>query len=122
MEMSPQALLPCLAETSPARGQVFTWGKAARGRLGRTDGEACVPGPVQLQETFPYAVTSVSSRHGIRTGRCVPYSPGIRTCEISAWCPVEKATAPRRPVLAGAENFTVFIKNTIRFPKFDFSK
>uniref|UniRef100_S4RAU1 non-specific serine/threonine protein kinase n=1 Tax=Petromyzon marinus TaxID=7757 RepID=S4RAU1_PETMA len=45
-------------------GQVFTWGKAARGRLGRTDGEACVPGPVQLQETFPYAVTSVSSRHG----------------------------------------------------------
>ncbi|XP_075928813.1 P2X purinoceptor 4-like isoform X2 [Petromyzon marinus] len=103
-------------------GQVFTWGKAARGRLGRTDGEACDPGPVQLQETFPYAVTSVSSRHGIRTGRCVPYSPGIRTCEISAWCPVEKATAPRRPVLAGAENFTVFIKNTIRFPKFDFSK
>ncbi|XP_061418169.1 serine/threonine-protein kinase Nek8 isoform X1 [Lethenteron reissneri] len=45
-------------------GQVFTWGKAARGRLGRTDGEACSPRPVQLQETFPYAVTSVSSRHG----------------------------------------------------------
>ncbi|XP_078468228.1 P2X purinoceptor 5-like [Lampetra planeri] len=81
-----------------------------------------IPGALCTEDKECPAGEPLSTGNGIRTGRCVPHSPGIRTCEISAWCPVENATAPRRPVLAGAENFTVFIKNTIRFPKFDFSK
>ncbi|XP_031448027.1 P2X purinoceptor 6 isoform X2 [Phasianus colchicus] len=44
------------------------------------------------------------------------------TCEIFGWCPVENDTLPRRPLLAEAENFTLFIKNTVNFTKFNFSK
>ncbi|XP_054857967.1 serine/threonine-protein kinase Nek8 isoform X2 [Eublepharis macularius] len=47
-----------------ADGEVCTWGKSARGRLGRKDEETRNPGPVQLEETHPYMVTSVSCCHG----------------------------------------------------------
>ncbi|XP_048375454.1 serine/threonine-protein kinase Nek8 isoform X3 [Sphaerodactylus townsendi] len=47
-----------------ADGEVYTWGKSARGRLGRKDEEMQNPGPVQLEETHPYVVTSVSCCHG----------------------------------------------------------
>ncbi|XP_075928874.1 serine/threonine-protein kinase Nek8-like isoform X1 [Petromyzon marinus] len=110
-------------------GTCYTFGSNQHGQLGggaRTSSRAPQPvdrlGGVKVVQVTCGDAFTVAVAEGIRTGRCVPYSPGIRTCEISAWCPVEKATAPRRPVLAGAENFTVFIKNTIRFPKFDFSK
>ncbi|KAM3611295.1 uncharacterized protein V6R79_016168 [Siganus canaliculatus] len=44
-----------------------------------------------------------------------------KTCEVSAWCPVETKTKPPRPaLLLAAENFTVLIKNNIRFPAFNF--
>lgn len=33
-----------------------------------------------------------------------------------------QAFSSRTPLLASAENFTVYIKNSIRFPKFKFSK
>lgn len=58
--------------------------------------------------------------NGPRTGRCVPYyNQSIRkTCEIKSWCPIEKFGAVREPPLLVAENFTVFIKNSIHFPKF----
>ncbi|KAK2838107.1 hypothetical protein Q5P01_015319 [Channa striata] len=59
--------------------------------------------------------------HGIQTGSCVKFDALRKTCEISAWCPVETRTNPPRPaVLAAAENFTVLIKNNIRFPAFNF--
>nr|XP_015107398.1 P2X purinoceptor 6 [Vicugna pacos] len=63
--------------------------------------------------------------HGIRTGRskrpaCV-FRP-TRTCEIRGWCPVESGTVPTKPLLVQAENFTLFIKNTVTFRKFNFSK
>ncbi|XP_072307032.1 P2X purinoceptor 5-like [Eucyclogobius newberryi] len=57
--------------------------------------------------------------HGIKTGVCVKKTG---TCEIQAWCPVENSTKPQKPLLAAAENFTVYIKNVIRFPMFEFSK
>lgn len=43
---------------------------------------------------------------GLRTGRCVPYYHGAsRTCEVSAWCPVEDGAsvrcAPREPTWWG---------------------
>lgn len=47
-----------------AEGEVYSWGKGARGRLGRRDEDAGLPKPVQLDETHPYTVTSVSCCHG----------------------------------------------------------
>ncbi|XP_070689796.1 P2X purinoceptor 7 [Pempheris klunzingeri] len=59
--------------------------------------------------------------HGIQTGSCLRFDVLRKTCEVSAWCPVETKTSPPRPaLLAAAENFTVLIKNNIRFPAFNF--
>ncbi|KAG8450403.1 hypothetical protein GDO86_002891, partial [Hymenochirus boettgeri] len=67
---------------------------------------------------------AVIAGNGVKTGRCL--KTGLvnttGTCEIFAWCPVEKKKKPKKPLLGKAENFTVYIKNSIRFPKFDFSK
>ncbi|KFW65066.1 P2X purinoceptor 6, partial [Pygoscelis adeliae] len=60
--------------------------------------------------------------NGIKTGKCVMFNTTHSTCEIYGWCPVENNTLPRKPLLAEAENFTLFIKNTIHFTKFNFSK
>ncbi|KAM6049214.1 P2X purinoceptor 5 isoform 3-T3 [Chlamydotis macqueenii] len=66
---------------------------------------------------------AVVAGNGVKTGRCLKDKDSIRgTCEILAWCPVEKRSKPKKPLLASAENFTVYIKNSIRFPKFKFSK
>ncbi|XP_051828720.1 P2X purinoceptor 7-like [Antechinus flavipes] len=54
---------------------------------------------------------------GIQTGRCVQYNATQKTCEVSAWCPVEpERDAPKPALLISAENFTVLIKNNIDFP------
>ncbi|NXD83614.1 P2RX3 protein, partial [Halcyon senegalensis] len=58
---------------------------------------------------------------GVMTGRCVPYNGTLRTCEIRGWCPPEIDTVDV-PVMLEAENFTLFIKNSIRFPLFGFEK
>ncbi|XP_070760675.1 P2X purinoceptor 7 [Enoplosus armatus] len=59
--------------------------------------------------------------HGIQTGSCVKFDALKKTCEVSAWCPVETKKNPPRPaLLAAAENFTVLVKNNIRFPAFNF--
>ncbi|XP_063271618.1 P2X purinoceptor 6 isoform X2 [Prinia subflava] len=66
-----------------------------------------------------------SPRHlprGIKTGKCLMFNATHSTCEIYGWCPVENGTLPRKPLLAEAENFTIFIKNTVHFTKFNFSK
>ncbi|KAM3936376.1 P2X purinoceptor 5 isoform 3-T3 [Leptodactylus fuscus] len=66
----------------------------------------------------------VIAGNGVKTGRCLK-SGAVNTtgmCEIFAWCPLEKRQKPQIPVLGKAENFTVYIKNSIRFPKFKFSK
>lgn len=44
------------------------------------------------------------------------------TCEIFGWCPIEKKIKPQKPLLTNAENFTIYIKNFIQFPKFKFAK
>nr|AAI62598.1 P2rx5 protein [Danio rerio]AAI62608.1 P2rx5 protein [Danio rerio] len=62
---------------------------------------------------------SVLAGHGVKTGRCLN---DTGTCEINAWCPVEHGHAPVEPMLAKAENFTVYVKNFIKFPKFGFFK
>ncbi|XP_066490884.1 P2X purinoceptor 5 [Tiliqua scincoides] len=66
---------------------------------------------------------AVAAGNGVKTGRCLKVGSNMSgTCEILAWCPVEKKGKPKKPLLAKAENFTVYIKNSIRFPKFKFSK
>ncbi|KAM6983753.1 P2X purinoceptor 5 [Tautogolabrus adspersus] len=75
-------------------------------------------GRCQSDEDCPEG-ESVIAGHGIKTGVCLN-STG--TCEIHAWCPVEYGSRPREPLLSAAENFTIYIKNFIRFPKFEFSK
>ncbi|CAL8348014.1 unnamed protein product [Lota lota] len=61
--------------------------------------------------------------NGRRTGLCVPYyDQNFKTCEIQAWCPVEEYAAVREPPLLEAINFTVFIENNIRFPKFNVAR
>ncbi|XP_042661227.1 P2X purinoceptor 6 isoform X4 [Tyto alba] len=64
----------------------------------------------------------VARGNGIKTGKCVMFNTTHSTCEIYGWCPVENNTLPRKPLLAEAENFTLFIKNTVHFTKFNFSK
>ncbi|KAM9801337.1 P2X purinoceptor 5-like [Neosynchiropus ocellatus] len=61
--------------------------------------------------------------NGVTSGRCLRRDgnpPG--TCEVFAWCPMEQPFKPKRPLLTNAENFTIYIKNFIQFPKFQFSK
>ncbi|XP_071619061.1 P2X purinoceptor 6 isoform X2 [Heliangelus exortis] len=60
--------------------------------------------------------------NGIKTGKCIMFNTTHSTCEIYGWCPVENSTLPRKPLLDEAENFTLFIKNTVHFTKFNFSK
>ncbi|KAL0965133.1 hypothetical protein UPYG_G00277220 [Umbra pygmaea] len=61
--------------------------------------------------------------NGVQTGRCVNYSAEVKTCEVWAWCPLElDVDPPDPPMLGDAENFTVLIKNSIRYPKFNFNK
>ncbi|XP_077397849.1 P2X purinoceptor 5-like isoform X1 [Festucalex cinctus] len=64
----------------------------------------------------------VVSGHGIMSGRCLRRDENSTgTCEIFGWCPVERQFKPRS-LLTNAENFTIYIKNFIQFPKFKFSK
>ncbi|XP_043910354.1 serine/threonine-protein kinase Nek8 [Protopterus annectens] len=47
-----------------AEDEVYTWGKGARGRLGRKEEDTGIPKAVQLEENHPFAVTSVACCHG----------------------------------------------------------
>ncbi|XP_060050188.1 P2X purinoceptor 6 isoform X2 [Erinaceus europaeus] len=60
--------------------------------------------------------------HGVKTGECVEFNKTHRTCEIWAWCPVENSAVSMKPLLAQTKDFTLFIKNTVTFTKFSFSK
>ncbi|XP_051254751.1 P2X purinoceptor 5-like [Dicentrarchus labrax] len=65
----------------------------------------------------------VVAGHGGMSGRCLRKDENSTgTCEIYGWCPIEKTNRPQRPLLTNAENFTIYIKNFIKFPKFGFSK
>ncbi|XP_037604513.1 P2X purinoceptor 1 isoform X2 [Sebastes umbrosus] len=54
------------------------------------------------------------------TGVCLNTT---KTCEVLAWCPVEDDhNIPDPPMLMSAENYTLFIKNSVTFPLFDVSR
>ncbi|XP_047676861.1 purinergic receptor P2X, ligand-gated ion channel, 8 [Tachysurus fulvidraco] len=79
-------------------------------------------GQCQRNEDCPEGETVIAG-HGIKTGRCLKKDRNSTgTCEIYAWCPIERHRQPDVPLLGKAGNFTIYIKNFIRFPLFDFSK
>lgn len=59
--------------------------------------------------------------NGILTGNCVQKNETAKTCEIQGWCPAEVDTIKTTP-MPEVENFTIFIKNSIRFPTFNYTK
>ncbi|XP_044143786.1 P2X purinoceptor 1 isoform X2 [Bufo gargarizans] len=57
---------------------------------------------------------------GLLTGNCIAINneSSETSCEVYAWCPVENDhVIPNPPLLLQAENFTLFIKNSISFPR-----
>ncbi|TRY89953.1 hypothetical protein DNTS_001674 [Danionella cerebrum] len=61
------------------------------------------------------------SSNGLLTGRCIWFNSTYKTCEIKGWCPAEIDNVKPKPMME-VENFTIFIKNSIRFPRFNFTK
>ncbi|XP_056296809.1 P2X purinoceptor 1 isoform X3 [Pseudoliparis swirei] len=58
--------------------------------------------------------------HGQMTGVCLN---ATKTCEVLAWCPVENDhDIPDPAMLMSAENYTLFIKNSVTFPIFGVSR
>ncbi|MGH0176432.1 UNVERIFIED_CONTAM: hypothetical protein FKN15_072710 [Acipenser sinensis] len=58
--------------------------------------------------------------NGVQTGTC---KESAKTCEVFAWCPIEKRRdAPKPAIFGSAENVTVFIKNNIGFINFNYTK
>ncbi|CAD5125390.1 DgyrCDS13625 [Dimorphilus gyrociliatus] len=59
----------------------------------------------------------VINGNGVRTGTC---NVETKTCNIYAWCPVEKDVLPlpNDSILKDSKRFTVLIKNQIEFIKF----
>uniref|UniRef100_A0A4W4GTP1 P2X purinoceptor n=1 Tax=Electrophorus electricus TaxID=8005 RepID=A0A4W4GTP1_ELEEL len=83
------------------------------------------PGPRSSCSTDQDCEKGLVNKHktGMQTGRCIQFSASEKTCEVLAWCPLEKeANPPDPPLLAEAEKFTVLIKNGIHYPKFHFRK
>uniref|UniRef100_A0A8C4M043 Purinergic receptor P2X 1 n=1 Tax=Equus asinus asinus TaxID=83772 RepID=A0A8C4M043_EQUAS len=81
-------------------------------RDGAWGGILCTP-------SLEWAPMGSSIAPGIRTGKCVAFNDTVQTCEIFGWCPVEvDDDIPRPALLREAENFTLFIKNSISFPRF----
>ncbi|XP_008281843.1 P2X purinoceptor 3a [Stegastes partitus] len=60
--------------------------------------------------------------NGVITGVCVKNeSESKGWCEIEGWCPAENDSIAVEPML-DVKNFTIFIKNSIRFPLFDITR
>ncbi|XP_051492093.1 P2X purinoceptor 5 isoform X3 [Apus apus] len=107
-----QATCPEVGRTEPLGPQTPT-----------KPGSASIPDALCYKDEDCPAGAAVVAGNGVKTGRCLKDKDSIKgTCEILAWCPVEKRSKPKKPLLANAENFTVYIKNSISFPKFKFSK
>uniref|UniRef100_A0A2K6U9P0 P2X purinoceptor n=1 Tax=Saimiri boliviensis boliviensis TaxID=39432 RepID=A0A2K6U9P0_SAIBB len=82
-----------------------------------------IPDGVCSEDSDCHPGEAVTAGNGVKTGRCLWRDNSTRgSCEIFAWCPLETRSRPAEPFLKEAEDFTIFIKNYIRFPKFNFSK
>uniref|UniRef100_A0A2R8PG35 P2X purinoceptor n=1 Tax=Callithrix jacchus TaxID=9483 RepID=A0A2R8PG35_CALJA len=82
-----------------------------------------IPDGACSEDSDCHSGEAVTAGNGVKTGRCLWRENLTRgTCEIFAWCPLEVRSRPVEPFLKDTEDFTIFIKNYIRFPKFNFSK
>uniref|UniRef100_A0A674DXQ7 P2X purinoceptor n=1 Tax=Salmo trutta TaxID=8032 RepID=A0A674DXQ7_SALTR len=72
-------------------------------------------------EVRPLTLTLPLALCGLPTGRCVRFNDTLNTCEIRGWCQAEIDYIKTHPMME-VENFTIFIKNSIRFPLFNFTK
>uniref|UniRef100_A0A8C1IJV1 P2X purinoceptor n=2 Tax=Cyprinus carpio TaxID=7962 RepID=A0A8C1IJV1_CYPCA len=60
--------------------------------------------------------------NGIITGTCLNNNNETTGwCEIEGWCPAEDDTVSGKP-MKEVENFTIFVKNSIRFPLFNVTR
>ncbi|XP_037317723.2 P2X purinoceptor 3a [Pungitius pungitius] len=60
--------------------------------------------------------------NGVITGVCLNSSNETKAfCESFGWCPAENDRVRVKPML-DVSNFTIFIKNSVRFPKFDVTR
>ncbi|KAM7000618.1 P2X purinoceptor 3a [Tautogolabrus adspersus] len=60
--------------------------------------------------------------NGVITGVCLKSSNNSKgMCEIEGWCPAENDSVIVTPML-DVNNFTIFIKNSIRFPLFNVTR
>ncbi|XP_072252524.1 P2X purinoceptor 3a [Leuresthes tenuis] len=60
--------------------------------------------------------------NGVITGKCLKsFNESRGHCEIEGWCPAENDQVKIKPML-DVENFTIFIKNSIRFPLFNVTR
>ncbi|XP_042626461.1 P2X purinoceptor 3a [Cyprinus carpio] len=60
--------------------------------------------------------------NGIITGTCLNNNNETTGwCEIEGWCPAEDDTVSGKP-MKEVENFTIFVKNSIRFPMFNVTR
>ncbi|KAM6110701.1 LOW QUALITY PROTEIN: P2X purinoceptor 1-like [Pterocles gutturalis] len=60
---------------------------------------------------------------GLMMGKCVHFNSSVKTCETFGWCPVGvDYHVPSPALLSEAEKFTLFIKNSITFPRFKVSR
>ncbi|XP_030251860.1 P2X purinoceptor 3a [Sparus aurata] len=59
--------------------------------------------------------------NGIITGVCLKVYNKTGQCEIEGWCPAENDNVKIKPML-DVNNFTIFIKNSIRFPLFNVTR
>ncbi|TRY94664.1 hypothetical protein DNTS_021569, partial [Danionella cerebrum] len=75
------------------------------------------------KQTLRACPESPSIPFGIKTGICIQREQNeTGTCEIYGWCPTEKTQRPESTnVVQHAENFTVYIRNFVRFSQFNFS-
>ncbi|KAM4621564.1 P2X purinoceptor 3a [Polymixia lowei] len=63
--------------------------------------------------------------NGVITGICLKSSNDSEkgTCEIEGWCPAENDDiGSKHPPMLDIKNFTIFIKNSIRFPLFNVTR
>ncbi|KAM5181469.1 P2X purinoceptor 5 isoform 2-T2 [Mantella aurantiaca] len=92
-------------------------------RQGKCSENSGIPDSLCTEDSDCPEGQPVIAGNGVKTGRCLNGGENrTGTCEIIAWCPLEKKQKLKVPLLGKAENFTVYIKNSIRFPKFNFSK
>ncbi|XP_056588496.1 P2X purinoceptor 3-like [Triplophysa dalaica] len=94
--------------------KLITTEKQTQGRCPETDKKSICIHDANCTESKP-------ASNGLLTGRCVEFNSSKKTCEIKGWCPAEIDDVQQDPMME-VENFTIFIKNSIRFPRFNFTK